>query len=226
MSSQEASEEYIGTEETVVESAPTAGSKFAKYRNIAIVAVGVAVGVVAGYFVFDYLNEQKNQEAKEQAIQAFKNYERDSLEKALKGSSQYPGLEQIVEEYGSTKTGRLAKYMLGTALISQGKNDEGLRHLEDFGDNGTMVSAVGYAARAYVYEEKKEPLKAAQLWEKAASIKPNAFTTPDYLQQAARCYIDAGDTAAALEIFKQIKKRYPNSEPGRNADKYIAFLSD
>ncbi len=225
MAKQEATEEYIGTEETVTETSATGGG-IAKYRNIILGVAGVLVLAVAGYYVLDYLNEQKDQEAKEQAIQAFKNYERDSLDKALKGTSQYPGLEKIVDEYGSTKTGRLAKYMLGTALVAQGKNDEGLKYLESFGNNGTLVSAVNFAAQAYVFEEKKEPRKAAQLWEKAASIKENAFTTPEYLQQAARCYMDAGDNEAALNIFKDIKKRYPNSEAGRNADKFIARLSE
>jgi tetratricopeptide (TPR) repeat protein len=225
MANQEATEEYIGTGDAATE-APSTGANFSKYRNIILGVAGVLVLVVAGYFVLDYLNEQKDQEAKEQAIQAFKNYERDSLDKALKGTSQYPGLEKIADEYGSTETGKLAKYMLGTTLVSQGKSDEGLKYLESFGNNGTMVSAVSYAAQAYVFEEKKEPRKAAQLWEKAAAIKENAFTTPEYLQQAARCYMDAGDNDAALGIFKDIKKRYPNSEPGRNADKYIARLSN
>lgn len=225
MANQEATEEYIGTGDAATE-APSTGANFSKYRNIILGVAGVLVLVVAGYFVLDYLNEQKDQEAKEQAIQAFKNYERDSLDKALKGTSQYPGLEKIADEYGSTKTGKLAKYMLGTTLVSQGKSDEGMKYLESFGNNGTMVSAVNYAAQAYVLEEKKEPRKAAQLWEKAAGIKENAFTTPEYLQQAARCYMDAGDNDAALAIFKDIKKRYPNSESGRNADKYIARLSN
>jgi hypothetical protein len=225
MANQEATDEYIEAEETVVEEKPSGGG-IGKYRNILLGAAGALVLGVAGYFVLDYLNEQKDQEAKEQAIQAFKNYERDSLDKALKGTSQYPGLEQLAEEYSSTKTGRLAKYMLGTVLIAQGKKEEGVKYLQAFGDNGTMVSATAYAAQAYVYEEQNEPRKAAQMWEKAAAIKENAFTTPDYLQQAARCYMDAGDNTSALALFKDIKKRFPNSEAGRNADKFIARLSD
>lgn len=230
----ELEDEFIEEEEAVSIDIPAfAGSDpessasefWEKYKTVIIgVFVGTVV-LVGGYLFYQSQSESQETEAQEQMIQAFKWYEQDSLDKAIKGTSQNPGLEKFVDEYGSSKAGNMGKYMLGTAYLAKGKLDNGITQLEDFTTREDMVSASACAALAYAYEEKNDFNAAANQYIKASEINQNTFTSPDFLFQAARCYELAKDNEKALKLYKDIKKKYPLSEAGRKADKYIAKLS-
>jgi hypothetical protein len=45
------------------------------------------------------------------------------------------------------------------------------------------------------------------------------------LNNAARNYALAGDKAKAIELYKRLKKNFPTTTFGREADRYVAQLS-
>ena len=57
---------------------------------------------------------------------------------------------------------------------------------------------------------------------RAAKDNENNFTTPIYLKKAALTYETMGEYKKALNSFNEIKNKYPQSQEGRNIDKYIA----
>jgi TolA-binding protein len=195
-----------------------------KYKTIGIALVVGLVALIGGYFYYDYYSKEREKEAQEQAFYAAKYYMKDSLDKAINGTAAFPGLKKFVDEYGGTKAGNTAKYMLGTAYLSKGKIDDGLSQLESFDKGDNLVSAQAYAAIGFAYEEKGNFGKAADMYIKASKALPNAVTSPEYMLSAARCYEEAKDNDKALSIYKELKQKYPLSDPGRQAEKYIAKL--
>jgi tetratricopeptide (TPR) repeat protein len=198
---------------------------FEKYRLIGGGVIAGALALVGVYFLFNYLQKEKEKEGLEQSIYAFRFYEQDSLNRAIKGSGQYPGLEKVVDEYGGSKAGNQARLLLGSAYYKQGQIDKGIEQFADadFGSDN-MAAVTALAGRAYGYEEKKDFNQAAEYYQKAAEKQKNQYTTPILLMDAARCFEEAGAKDKALEIYKSIKKEYPLSEAGKNAEKYIAKL--
>lgn len=222
-------EEIIDFEEVGSGSKPPRDIKINRsIENNRNLLVGVGIGVlvvIGGYFGYKSYQESNEQKAVDDSIYAFKFYEKDSLDKAIKGESGNKGLKKLVDDYSGTKTGNLARYMLGTTYLAQNKIKEGTEQLEAFNKGEDMVSATSYSALAYAYEEQGKFEDAANMYLKAGGIQENTTNTPDYMMQAARCYEEAKNTDKALGLYKEIKQKYPLSEAGQSVDKYIAKLS-
>ena len=62
---------------------------------------------------------------------------------------------------------------------------------------------------------------AAKLFEQAAKVSENDFTTPMYLRKAALAYKAMGDAAKAEELLKVINEQYPASYDAREAIKLV-----
>jgi len=182
---------------------------------------------VGGYFIYDYIQREKQEEAEKQLFFSFKYYEQDSLAKAIEGNSQYPGLKKMVDKYDGTPAGELSQYMLGTAYLAQGKIKEGVSQLEDFKKkDDNMVTASAYSALAFAHEEQNQFSEAAEKYLKASRILENPQTSSEFLYQAARCFEEAKKKDKALETYTELLKKYPLTEKGQQAEKYIALLSN
>lgn len=217
--------EEVVARQSAKRSESSSGEFFMKYRRLIGGAVlGVIVLVAAFFFYRDYQTEQE-QEALNTAYQTFRFFEQDSFQKALTSDIGRPSLEDIASEYSGTGTGNLANYLTGVAHLEQGNLDQAVSYLEDFDPGDEMISAANYSALATAYEEKGDFAKAAELYEKAAGINENSQTSPFFLQNAARCLEEGNDLEAALEMYKRIKREYPNSPEGQNVEKYIYRLS-
>ena len=85
------------------------------------IVVGVLVVVVLAYFGLNrYYFEPREKEAQVQMFAAEKYFELDSLNKALYGNDNDLGFIDIIDQYGSTKAGNLAKYYTGISFLRQG----------------------------------------------------------------------------------------------------------
>jgi len=135
------------------------------------------------------------------------------------------GLKAIVENYGSSESGELARFYLANAYFNLGKIDDAQKQFEKFSGNDKLLNASAYAGLAACYEAKKSYDKAASYYEKAANTISNTMNTPAYLHFAARCYALAGDKERAGALYKRLKKEYPASSYAREADRYIAQFS-
>lgn len=199
-----------------------------KYRNLLLIG-GVGVLAIVGYFVYQWTQRDKvNAEADAAMMGAVLYYEQDSMQKAINGDAQFEGLISIVDDYGSSDAGNMARYYLGTALLKTKDIDGGIEALEEFKQNSSMVSAAAHGALGYAYEQKGEFEKAAESY-KTASATPeeNDYSTPFYLMHAARNLESANKADEALETYKSIREKFPKSEAATTGtvDRYIAKLS-
>lgn len=135
------------------------------------------------------------------------------------------GLKDIVENYGGTESGELARFYLANAYYYTGQIDLAIEEFNDFSGGDEFIQASAYAGLAACYEAKEIYDKAALAYEKASNIVNNVSQASEYLVSAARCYGLSGSKDKAIALLKRVKKEYPNSPAAREVDRYIARFS-
>ncbi len=185
-------------------------------------AVVVALLLLATHRFYTIPHESK---AKEQIFTAEQYFEKDSFNLALNGDGNYPGVLDIIDNYGRTPAGKLARYYAGISYLHLGKYKEAINFLEDFKTDDLLLKPVATGAIGDAYAELGNKEKALKYYEEAADMKANSFTTPIYLLKAGRMQESMGNKEKALAIYKSIKDKYGDSNEGRLVEKYIARLA-
>jgi tetratricopeptide (TPR) repeat protein len=191
-----------------------------KLLSYAVIALVLAAGAVAYYF---YSMSGKNKEAQEAMFQAVYYFEADSLDKALKGDGKNLGLIDIVEEFGSTKAGSLAKFYAGSALLNQGKFEEAIEYLKGFSAEDALIQARSYSLEGDAYLELKDYPSAIEYYKKAAGYLPNEHFTPRYLMKLALAQETNNDFAGAEESYQRILSDFPRCPEATDAKKLKAM---
>jgi tetratricopeptide (TPR) repeat protein len=163
--------------------------------------------------------------AKEQIFAAEQYFEKDSFNLALNGDGNYPGVLDIIDNYGRTPAGNLARYYAGISYLHIGKYNEAISYLEDFKTDDLLLKPVATGAIGDAYAELGNKEKAVKFYAEAAEMKANNFTTPIYLLKEGRMYEMMGNKEKALSVYQTIKDKYGDSNEGRLVEKYIARLT-
>ncbi|MBP9153179.1 MAG: tetratricopeptide repeat protein [Flavobacteriales bacterium] len=192
-------------------------------QNVIIGVVGALIAVVVAFYAYNrvYL-EPLEQEAHGQMFMAEHYFEKDSFNLALNGDGNYLGFLDVADEYGSTSAGNLAHYYAGICYLRTGAFEEAIEELGDFDGAGEMLGAVALGATGDAYMELDNVAEALNYYEKAVSESDNDFTSPIYLQKAGFAAEKAGKFDKAIDYYTQVKEKYPTTNEGRNAEKYIA----
>jgi tetratricopeptide (TPR) repeat protein len=185
-------------------------------------AVVVALLLLATHRFYTLPRENK---AKEQIFTAEQYFEKDSFNLALNGDGNYPGVLDIIDNYGRTPAGNLAKYYAGISYLHIGKYKEAIGYLENFKTDDLLLKPVATGAIGDAYAELGNKEKAVKYYAEAAAVKANNFTTPIYLLKEGRMHEQMGNKELALARYQTIKDKYGDSNEGRLVDKYIARLT-
>lgn len=191
-----------------------------KSLTIIILAIALVVGGYLSYQRF-YLAPQEI-ESQEQMFMAERYFEQDSLRLALDGDGTFYGMLDIIDEFGATKSANLAYYYAGISYLRLGEFEDAIEYLKQFDSNDRLVSTVATGAIGDAYVELEEYAKGVSYYEKAASQNSNELTSAIYLKKAGVVYEELGDYKKALVAYEKIKQDYPNSEEGKEIEKYIA----
>jgi tetratricopeptide (TPR) repeat protein len=187
---------------------------------------GLVVLVIAGVIYFN--NRAANSEKATTALgEILRYYDKGEYQTAISGVPErnIVGLKEIVDNYGGTHSGDLAKYFLASCYYSLGNYDDALKYFDDFGGSYSPLRASAIAGAASCYEAKGDNGKAAEYFERAASKTSDPQLSPEYLREAARDYSVSGKKERAIELLKKLKKEYPTSTYAREADRMLAELS-
>ncbi len=189
-----------------------------KGLTIAAVAILVLVGGMMAYKKF--VAEPNAKAAAEVMWKAEYYFEIDSLDRALNGNDQWPGFASIADEYSSTPSGNLANYYLGAIYMQKGEYEMALEHYKkaDLDDDVLSVMAVGNQGDALVELGRTD--EAVKLFEKAAGMRNNEFTTPMYLMKAGILHQQAANWSAAAKAFNRVAKEFPSNTDANTAKKY------
>jgi hypothetical protein len=208
--------------EAVIERAKDFWERFGK--TIAI-ALGAVVLVVGGFLIYkNFVSGPKEKKAADAIFRAQEYYGQDSLDKALNGDGQTLGFEKIINQYGSTKAGELAKFYAGSIYLKKGSFDKAVKYLKDFDTDAPQVKARAHKLLGDAYAEQGKGKDAVEEYKKAAA----AFEEDDVA--ASEALFMAGyladkvlnDKTQAIDLYKQVKTRYTQSQWSFEADKYLA----
>ncbi len=192
-------------------------------RKSLLVIGGTIAALVLLYFSYQkFILAPRETEAASQMFMAERYFESDSLDKAINGDGNFPGFITIVDEYGGTKSGNLAKYYLGISYLKKGNYEQAIESLEDYSTNDELLAPVALGAIGDAYSELNQPEKAAGFYAKAAAKNQNNLTTPIHLMKLGMTYETLNDNKKALDAYNKIKKEYAESMEARDIDKYIA----
>ncbi|MCX6235145.1 MAG: tetratricopeptide repeat protein [Bacteroidetes bacterium] len=194
-------------------------------QNQKIIYIVVGAIVVLAIIFFGYKKlylAPKEKEAESQMFMAEKYFEKDSINLALNGDGNYLGFLNIIDDYGMTRSGNLAKYYAGVCYLRLGEFENAIDYLEKFKGKDAVVSCMALGATGDAYMEIGQTDKALDCYLRAADHNKNEFSTPMFLMKAGLTYEHLGNYAEALKLYERIKNDFRKSFEFRSIDKYIA----
>ena len=191
-------------------------------KSLLIIVGGIVLlaGIYFGWSKF-YL-EPRSQEAAAKMYKAEMYFAKDSFQLAINGNGEdTAGFISIVEDYGMTASGNLAKYYLGISYLRTGQYDKSIEALESFSSNDQFLSSMAFGLIGDAHMEKGEVEEAIEYYKKAAKENANKFSSPIYLKKVGLAYEDKGQKEDALKAYEQIKTDFPESQEATQIDKFI-----
>ncbi|MDR0712448.1 MAG: tetratricopeptide repeat protein [Prevotellaceae bacterium] len=193
-----------------------------KYQKTIIYAVVGLVLLVGVFFAYkSWYKAPLEDEAQSQMFAAVQYFEQDSLALALNGDGSNLGLLDIEDRYGSTKAGNLASYYIGLAYLHTGVYDEAITYLKKYTPGDKMSKALVNGNVGDAYSELQDYDNAISYYKKAVGSDHSRLTTPRYLMKAGLLLEVQGKYAEAQKMYEQVKKDFPDTSEGNEADKYI-----
>lgn len=194
-------------------------------KKVISIAIAAIIIVVGGFILYKrFYLKPLQEEAQSQMFAAEQYFEKDSFRLALKGDGNYLGFENIINEYGSTKSGNLAHYYAGICNLRMKDYNKAIEHLEKFSSDDKFLAPIAKGAIGDANMELGKVKEAAELYIKAADKTVNEFTTPIYLMKAAQAYEKLNDNDKALALYERVEREFSKSQEGRKAEKYIARI--
>lgn len=195
-----------------------------RYRRL-LTYSGILVAVVAVCIVsYMFVQRTRSAQANEHLGGIIMYYERGDYRTALDGSGELLGLIDIIDSYGSTGPGNLARFYAADAAFRMGEYDQSLEWFGDFrGDQG-MLEASALDGQGAIYEMREAYAEAGEFYERAARVSNNGLRSPEYLKKAARAYQKLGDYEAAETVLLQIREDYPDSEAAEDLDFHLGLV--
>src|SRR4030095_9109284 len=187
----------------------------------------IVVLVIGGWYGYkNYIVGPKEEEAQNAMWKAEEYFRQDSLRLALNGDKFNRGFLYIINNYGSSRAGNLAKYYAGLCYLRTGDFNKSVTYLKDFKTSAKQIQMMAYGALGDAYSELNKNDDAVTYYKKAATeFTEDVTMSSEYLFRAALKLETVGKNSEALELYKELKQKYPNTERGFSADKYIYRLS-
>ena len=200
-----------------------------KNSRMIMLASSIVIVLIGGYLVYKYMfRAPEEAKAAEAIFRAEANFRKDSVQLALNGdgSRDNPGFVKVIKNYGSTPSGNLAKLYAGESYLQLGDYANAVKYLKDFEANGAkQVEANVYGLLGDAYSEQKKNGEAIENYKKAAStFDKDAAMASEYLFRAALLSEISGKNKEAIDLYQELKDKFPRTEKGYAADKYLARL--
>jgi predicted negative regulator of RcsB-dependent stress response len=200
---------------------------WSRYSRPVLMASAAIIILCGGYLAYKYFYKlPQEQKAADAMFKAEEYYRLDSLNVALNGDGINAGFLKVIDKYGGTKAGNMARFYAGHIFLKQGKFDQASKYLKAFETESKLVQARAYKLLGDAYAEQGKNGDALESYKKAAShFKDDEANSSEYLFLAA--YFAERvmkDKEEAIDLFKELKEKFPRSERGFEAEKYLAQL--
>lgn len=191
-------------------------------KTIIGVVCAIAVLIAGSVLVSTQYLKPREQKAAEALFAGEHYFLNGDYETALNGDqNEYAGFEAVIDEFGGTKAGKLAKAYAGLSLAKLGRYEEAIPYLKGFKGNDAMVAPSVLAALGNCYAQVGDEAQAAATLVKAAHEADNNLLSPAYLIQAGQIFEKLGKNTEALNAYKEVKDKYYGSAQAMDIDRYI-----
>lgn len=201
----------------------------ARNQKYIFIIIGAAAAIILGYLAYEeFIQEPKEAEAANELFQAQQYFDtaletqNDSLfNLSLTGGQGKFGFVDIIENYGGTKAGNLARYYAGMAYLNMNQYQQAIDHLDDFQSDDEIIAPLAKGGIGDAFMQLEQPEEALGYYQEAAKMRTNSFTTPKFLLKAAVVAIQLGDGDAAEEYLTRIKNEFPDSPEANKVGVYL-----
>lgn len=191
-------------------------------KTIEWVLIAIAVIVCAILAVNKWYITPAKQEAQAQMFPAEQKFAAGEFETALNGDGNILGFAQIAQQYGS-KAGKSVWLYAGICNLQLGNNAEAIEFLKKYKTSDKIMAGRALCATGDAYANLGDNAQAFAYFKKAAAVDDNAYAA-GYIFKAALMAEEMGNTKEALDLYQQIKDKYPQTLEGYDIDKYISRL--
>lgn len=193
-----------------------------KKQPIGIVLGAIIVIILGTFYYFNMYLPPLQKSAQVDVFQAQKAFENDSFELAMYGGSDFMGFEEIIENYGSTNIGNTSKYYMAVSLLHTGAYDDAIEYFNSYSPEDHITRSLKEGGIGDCLSQLGDYDGAISAYEKAAKAYINDFSTPLYLKKAGIAAEKVSDFTSAVKYYEQISADYPDSQEGRDIEKYLA----
>lgn len=198
-----------------------------QYQKIIIGGIAAVVIGFGGWYAYgEFIVKPKEEKAAEALFKAEEYFRIDSSNLALNGDGQSRGALYVIKNFSGTKAANLAHYYAGISYLKLGDFNNAVKYLKDFSTDAQQIQLLAFGALGDAYAELGKTDDAVSYYKKAGTVfEKDDSNSAEYLFRAALLLETKGKTAEALELFKDIQTKYPKTDKGFQADRYIYRLS-
>jgi predicted negative regulator of RcsB-dependent stress response len=195
-------------------------------KTVLIILVSIII-VAGGWFGYtNYILKPKEEKAADAIVKVQEYFRLDSANLVLNGDGQNKGALYIINTYSGTKTANLAKFYAGVSYLHKADFANAVKYLKDFSTDAKQVQLLALGNLGDALSELNQKDEAIASYKKAATVfETDEANSAEYLFRAALLSETTGKTKEALEIYKDLKAKFPKTDKGFQADKYIYRLS-
>ena len=201
-----------------IQDAFSAYRRYLMYSGIGAAVIGVCI------LSYIFVQRTRSQRANEHLGGIVLYYERGEYRTALDGAGEVLGLVDIIEMYGNTGAGNMARFYAANAAFTLREFDQSLEWFKAFRGKGGMLEASALDGQAAIYEMREQYEEAGEFYERAARAYEDALRSPEYLKKAARAYQKQGVYQKAEALLLRIREDYPDSEAAQDLDFHLGFV--
>ena len=196
-------------------------------KKVIIAVAAIVVVAVAGYLFKHLVIDANADKAAELIVDAQDRFavENADYALALNGDENGAGFLDVVEQYGSTASGNIAKHYAGICYLRLGDLENAEKYLSMYkavkSIPAEVVNAQNLGLRGDIAVEKGEYEAAVTLYKKAVAASANIYTAPLYLYKQVLAYAALGNKAEALKCLEALQADYATSIEAREAEKVL-----
>ena len=190
------------------------------HRNVVTYGLGGLV-VAAALVAWNLVASRRSEDAAgEQLQQARAAFEQRNLPLA---ASEFA---RIRENYSGTRAAQEATLLLGQSRLLQGQAQQAIDVLTGFVESADApYRAQAYGLLGAAYEEAGKARDAAAAYLRAADASQLPSFKAQFLSDAGRTWVTAGDTAQAVATYQRIVRDLPETAPVAEATVRLGELT-
>lgn len=194
-----------------------------KNQNLLFGALVAVVVLFGGYLAYkNFYVKEKQTTALEKMWVAENQFAQDSFAVAIDNpGGGNLGFADIADQYGVAEASNAAAYYTAVGYLNLGKPEAAITYLKQLNTDGQLMPILKNGLLGDAYSETNDFDTALSYYKKAANATENEVLTPYYLYKVGMLSEKMEDKAAANSAYARIKAEFPNSNYGRDIEKYL-----